>query len=121
LAVENGTPQSVINLSSIVAKTGNIGQANYAASKAGVIAFTKSAAKELALKGVRLNAVLPGFITSQMTNSMPEKVRSAISKQIPMGREGRPNEIADVVVFLASDWSSYITGATIEVTGGLFM
>ncbi|VDM40824.1 unnamed protein product [Toxocara canis] len=121
LAVENRVPQSVINISSIVGKVGNVGQSNYAATKAGVIGFTKSAAKELAKKGVRLNAVLPSFIKTPMTDSMPEKVLTALCAQIPMGRMGTPDEIADVVLFLASDLSSYTTGDTIEVTGGFSM
>jgi len=120
-AVDSKTPQSVINISSIVGKIGNFGQANYAASKAGVIGFTKTAARELAAKGVRVNAVLPGFIRTPMTEKIPEKVLSGICQQIPMGRMGQPEEIADAAVFLSSDLSSYVTGTTIEVTGGMGM
>ncbi|ETN76678.1 hypothetical protein RB195_005584 [Necator americanus] len=120
-AVSRNTPLSVINVSSIVGKVGNFGQCNYAATKAGVVAFGKSAGKELALKGVRVNTVMPGFIRTAMTAAMPEKVLNNICAQIPMGRMGEPEEIADAVLFLASDLSSYMTGATIEVTGGLHM
>ncbi|EYC32215.1 hypothetical protein Y032_0003g1462 [Ancylostoma ceylanicum] len=120
-AVSNISPLSVVNVSSIVGKVGNFGQCNYAATKAAVVAFGKSAAKELALKGVRVNTVMPGFIRTAMTAAMPEKVLTNICAQIPMGRMGEPDEIADAVLFLASDMSSYMTGATIEVTGGLHM
>uniref|UniRef100_A0A914WRS1 (3R)-3-hydroxyacyl-CoA dehydrogenase n=1 Tax=Plectus sambesii TaxID=2011161 RepID=A0A914WRS1_9BILA len=120
-AVEHKTPQSVINISSIVGKIGNFGQSNYAASKAGVIGFTKTVARELAAKGVRVNAVLPGFISTPMTGKIPEKVLAGICQQIPMGRMGQPEEIADAAVFLSSDLSSYVTGTTIEVTGGMGM
>jgi len=121
LAADQKTPQSVINISSIVGKLGNFGQTNYAASKAGVIGFTKSAARELAAKGIRVNAILPGFIRTPMTDKMPEKVLAGFCQQIPMGRMGNPDEIADAAVFLSSDLSSYVTGTTIEVTGGMGM
>ncbi|CAD6189618.1 unnamed protein product [Caenorhabditis auriculariae] len=114
-SVESEKPLSVVNVSSIVGKVGNFGQTNYAATKAGVIGFTKSAAKELAQKGIRVNAILPGFIQTPMTAAMPEQVG------IPMGRMGEAKEIADGVVFFASDLSSYITGTTLEITGGLHM
>uniref|UniRef100_UPI00358E8D9C (3R)-3-hydroxyacyl-CoA dehydrogenase n=1 Tax=Myxine glutinosa TaxID=7769 RepID=UPI00358E8D9C len=110
---------SIINLSSIVGKTGNIGQANYAASKAGVLGLTMTTAKELARHGIRCNAVLPGFIATSMTSKMPPKVVDKIISMIPMGRMGYPEEVAGVCAFLASDDSKYITGASIEVTGGL--
>ncbi|KAM7427764.1 hypothetical protein ABFA07_021154 [Porites harrisoni] len=116
--VKNG---SIVNLASIVGKVGNLGQVNYAASKAGVEGLTRSCAKELAKFGVRCNAVLPGFIETPMTEAVPEKVIEKLKKQIPMFRLGQPSDVADVVTFLASDRSSYITGASIEVTGGLFM
>ncbi|XP_074654053.1 estradiol 17-beta-dehydrogenase 8-like [Tubulanus polymorphus] len=112
---------SIVNLSSIVGKVGNIGQINYAASKAGVIGMTKTAAKELARYGIRCNAVLPGFIVTPMIESIPDKVIEKMKFIIPMGRTGKPEEVADTIVFLASQKSSYITGATIEVTGGVFM
>ncbi|CAD6187295.1 unnamed protein product [Caenorhabditis auriculariae] len=114
-------PLSVINVSSIVGKVGNFGQTNYAATKAGVIGFTKSAAKELALKNVRVNAILPGFIKTPMTAAMPEQVLTNICSGIPMGRMGETKEVADGVVYLASDLSSYVTGITLEITGGLHM
>ncbi|TKR96357.1 hypothetical protein L596_010388 [Steinernema carpocapsae] len=120
LAVEHQSPQSVVNISSIVGKTGNFGQTNYSATKAGVIGFSKSAAKELAKKGIRVNCVLPGFIATPMTAAMPSNVLSQISSQIPMGRMGRPDEIADTVLYLASDLSSYVTGTSIEVAGGFW-
>ena len=121
LAIEHGKPASFVNVSSIVGKTGNIGQTNYAASKAGVIGFSKSAAKELARYNIRVNTILPGFIKTPMTQKVPDKVLNAICQKIPFGRMGNPEEIANVVTFLCSDLSSYITGAQIEVTGGLDM
>ncbi|CCD68284.1 (3R)-3-hydroxyacyl-CoA dehydrogenase [Caenorhabditis elegans] len=117
----NNHPLSIINVSSIVGKMGNFGQTNYAATKAGVIGFTKSAAKELAKKNVRVNAVLPGFIKTPMTEAMPPTVLAEICKGIPMGRMGEAEEIANSVLYLASDLSSYVTGATLEVTGGFSM
>ncbi|EGT54829.1 hypothetical protein CAEBREN_02369 [Caenorhabditis brenneri] len=117
----NNYPLSIINMSSIVGKTGNFGVTNYAATKAGVIGFTKSAAEELARKNVRVNAVLPGFIKTPMTEAMPPNVLAEICKEIPMGRMGEAEEIANSVLFLASDFSSYVTGATLEVTGGFSM
>jgi len=116
--LENG---SVINIASIVAKTGNLGQANYAASKAGVVGFTKTAAKELAADSIRVNVILPGFIATPMTDAVPDKVLARIIPTIPAARMGAPENIADAAVFLASERSSYITGAVIEVTGGLSM
>ncbi|XP_041370654.1 estradiol 17-beta-dehydrogenase 8-like [Gigantopelta aegis] len=112
---------SIINISSISALRGNIGQANYCASKAGVIGLTKTAAKELAKFNIRVNAVLPGFIETPMTDVVPERVRDIVSLLIPLGRFGRPEEVADTCVFLASDKSRYVTGACLEVTGGLYM
>uniref|UniRef100_A0A1I7T5M3 Estradiol 17-beta-dehydrogenase 8-like n=1 Tax=Caenorhabditis tropicalis TaxID=1561998 RepID=A0A1I7T5M3_9PELO len=121
-SVDNSNhPLSIINVSSIVGKMGNFGQTNYAATKAGVIGFTKSAAKELAKKNIRVNAVLPGFIKTPMTEAMPQNVLSSICEGIPMGRMGESEEIANSVLFLASDLSSYVTGATLEVTGGFSM
>jgi len=121
LAIEKEKPASFVNLSSIVGKTGNIGQTNYAASKAGVIGFTKSAARELARYNIRVNSILPGFVKTPMTQKVPDKVLNAICQKIPIGRMGNPEEIAHVVTFLCSDLSSYVTGAQIEVTGGLDM
>ncbi|KHN86727.1 Estradiol 17-beta-dehydrogenase 8 [Toxocara canis] len=121
LAVESKTPQSVINISSILGKTGAAERVNYAATKAGVIGFTKSVAAALAKNGVRVNALLPGYITTPMTDAIVDKLLAAACAQIPMGHMGEPMEIADAVVFLASDWSTYMTGAALEVTGGLGM
>ncbi|XP_069602368.1 (3R)-3-hydroxyacyl-CoA dehydrogenase isoform X2 [Ranitomeya imitator] len=112
---------SIINIGSIVAKVGNLGQANYAASKAGVEGLTKTAAKELAKFGIRCNTVLPGFIATPMTDKVPQKVLDKFAGMIPLGRLGRPEDVADVCAFLASDESKYITGASIDVTGGLFL
>lgn len=114
-------PGSIVNISSLVGKTGNIGQTNYAASKAGVIGITKSMAKEMGKFNIRVNEVLPGFIETPMTETVPENLMQMTKLLIPLGRLGNPEEIANTCAFLASDKSSYITGATIEVTGGLFM
>lgn len=117
-----GAPKgSIVTVGSIVGKVGNIGQANYAASKAGVEGLTRTAAKELSRFGIRCNCVLPGFISTPMTDKVPEKVISKIKSLVPMGRMGEAAEVADVCAFLASDDSRYITGASIEVTGGLFI
>uniref|UniRef100_A0A0K0DUI4 (3R)-3-hydroxyacyl-CoA dehydrogenase n=1 Tax=Strongyloides stercoralis TaxID=6248 RepID=A0A0K0DUI4_STRER len=121
LAVANNTPASIINISSIVGKVGNFGQTNYAATKAGVIGHTKSAAKELAKKNIRVNAVMPGFIATDMTSLMPPKVLEEICKGIPMKEMGKPEDIANAVIYLGSDMSKYVTGSVIEVTGGLYM
>ncbi|ULT99965.1 hypothetical protein L3Y34_000909 [Caenorhabditis briggsae] len=120
-SVKSKTPLSIVNVSSIVGKIGNFGQTNYAATKAGVIGFTKSAARELATKNVRVNAVLPGFIRTPMTEAMPPKVLESMVSMVPQRRLGEPEEIANAVLFLASDTSSYVTGTTLEVTGGLGM
>ncbi len=111
----------VINISSVVGQIGNIGQANYAASKAGIMGFTKSIARELASRGITVNAVAPGFINTEMTRNLPEKARDIFLKQIPMGRVGEPEEVAEVVYWLASEGASYITGQVIHVNGGLYM
>lgn len=111
----------IINLTSVSAQRGNIGQANYAASKAGIIALTKSAAKEFAARGVRVNAIAPGLIETDMTSAMTEEVREALLANLPMGRLGTVDEIANAVLFLASPWSSYITGEILIVDGGLAM
>ncbi|XP_059571305.1 (3R)-3-hydroxyacyl-CoA dehydrogenase isoform X3 [Alligator mississippiensis] len=112
---------SIINLGSIVGKVGNLGQVNYVASKAGVEGLTKTAAKELARYGIRCNVVLPGFIRTPMTDQVPPKVMEKLLALVPMGRLGDPEEVADVCAFLASEESRYITGASVEVTGGLFL
>lgn len=112
---------SIINISSVVGISGNAGQSNYSASKAGIIGFTKSYAKELASRNIRANVIAPGYITTDMTDSLDEKVLEGIKKATPLGRAGNADEIADAVVFLASDMSSYITGETIRVDGGMAM
>ncbi|XP_072015902.1 estradiol 17-beta-dehydrogenase 8-like [Amphiura filiformis] len=112
---------AIVNIASIVGKVGNLGQCNYSASKAGVEGFTRTVAKELAKFGIRCNVVLPGFIATPMTAAVPDKVIEKFQGIIPLGRLGEPEDIADVCLFLASDQSSYITGASIEVTGGLYM
>ncbi|SDB48612.1 3-oxoacyl-[acyl-carrier-protein] reductase [Pseudobutyrivibrio sp. YE44] len=109
----------IINITSIVGVVGNPGQANYCASKAGIIGFTKSVAKEYGGKGITANAVAPGFIQTAMTDQLPDNVKEAYLKQIALGRFGTPEDIANVVEFLASDKASYITGQVIEVTGGM--
>ncbi|WP_456396405.1 3-oxoacyl-[acyl-carrier-protein] reductase [Desulfurobacterium sp.] len=110
----------IVNISSVVGFTGNPGQVNYSATKSALIGFTKSLAKEVASRGIRVNNVAPGYITTDMTEKIPEKVKEALIKSIPMRREGNPSEIADTVLFLVSDMASYITGTTIHVNGGLF-
>ncbi|XP_076286202.1 (3R)-3-hydroxyacyl-CoA dehydrogenase [Lasioglossum baleicum] len=119
LEAEASKDGSIINLSSIIAKVGNIGQANYAASKAGVIALTKSASLEFGQFGIRVNAVLPGFIETAMTETVPDNVKQMFIKRIPLRRMGQPEEVAEVITFLASGKSSFINGASIEVTGGM--
>lgn len=108
----------VLNASSIVGLYGNFGQTNYAAAKFGVIGFTKTWMRELGRKGVRVNAIAPGFIATQILSSMPEKVISSMEENVPLGRLGTPEEVANVYAFLASDEASYINGAVIEVSGG---
>lgn len=112
---------AIVNVASIIGLIGNAGQCNYAASKAGVIALTKSAAKELAARNVRVNAVAPGFIQTKMTQALPEEVRTKMLGAIPMGRMGQPEDVANVVLFLASDLSSYMTGQVLPICGGMVM
>ncbi|MDY0229652.1 MAG: 3-oxoacyl-[acyl-carrier-protein] reductase [Candidatus Cloacimonadaceae bacterium] len=112
---------SIINIASVIGLMGNAGQANYAASKGGMIAFTKSCAKEFASRNVRVNAVAPGFIETEMTAALSDEVRASYAKAIPLGKMGSPAEIAKLCLFLASEDSSYITGQTIAVDGGLTM
>lgn len=109
----------IINMSSMVAITGNPGQANYAASKAGLIGFTLTMAKEIASRNITVNALAPGFITTQMVEKLPQETQGAIKERIPLGRFGSPEDIASVVAFLVSDQAGYITGQTIGIDGGL--
>ncbi len=111
----------VINITSVVALTGNPGQANYCASKAGVIGFTKSVAKEVASRNITVNAIAPGFIETDMTSKLTETQKNALMGQIPLKRAGKPEDIANTVVFLASDAGDYITGQTLVVDGGMAM
>lgn len=112
---------SIINISSVVGISGNAGQSNYAASKAGIIGFTKSYAKELASRNIRANVIAPGYILTDMTGELDEKVLDGIKAETPLGRAGEADEVADAVVFLSSDMSTYITGETIRVDGGMAM
>lgn len=112
---------SIVNIASVVGIVGNTGQANYCASKAGIIGFTKSIAREVAAKGIKVNAVAPGFVQTDMTDVLPEKAKSDLVESIPMKRVGTPDDIAKAVCFLVSDNSSYITGQVLEVNGGMNM
>lgn len=111
----------IINISSVVGQMGNIGQVNYAAAKSGIIGMTKALAREMARKNVTANAVAPGFIETEMVRAIPDKVKEKVISQIPMGRFGLPEEVANVCVFLASDMAAYITGQVINVNGGMYM
>jgi len=111
----------IVNIASIIGLMGNAGQANYAASKGGLIALTKSLAKELAPRGVRVNAIAPGFIATSMTDKIPEQIKEKMVASIPLGRMGQPEDVARVVVFLASPSAEYITGQVLVVDGGLYM
>jgi 3-oxoacyl-[acyl-carrier protein] reductase len=111
----------IINMASVVGVMGNPGQANYVASKAGLIGLTKTAARELAPRGITVNAVAPGFIDTPMTADLPGKVKEAMLAQIPLGRFGQPEDVAEVVAFLASDKAAYISGQVIHVNGGMYM
>jgi 3-oxoacyl-[acyl-carrier protein] reductase len=112
---------TIINIASIVGAMGNAGQANYVASKAGLIGLTKTIAREYANRGITANAVAPGFIDTAMTQALSENVRQDLAKQIPMGKLGTPEDVANAVRFLASPWASYITGQVIHVNGGMYM
>lgn len=111
----------IINITSVVGVLGNPGQANYVAAKAGVIGLTKTAARELATRGITVNAVAPGFIDTEMTAVLPEDVKASMMGQIPLGRLGQTEDIASVVLFLASDAANYMTGQTLHVDGGMYM
>ena len=112
---------SIINVSSVVGITGNGGQTNYSASKAGLIGFTKSLAKEVSSRGVRVNAIAPGYIDTAMTEAIPAEVKAKLIAQIPLGRTGKAEDIASTVLFLASNMSAYITGEVIKIDGGMAM
>lgn len=111
----------IVSVSSIVGLLGNAGQANYAASKAGIIGFTKSVAREVAGRGITANAVAPGYVETELTGSLPENIKQQILGQVPVGRFGEVEEVAEVIAFLASDSAAYITGQTIAVDGGMVM
>ena len=112
---------SVVNIASIVGETGNVGQTNYSASKGGTIAMTKSFAMEAASRNIRFNTITPGFIATEMTQILSDEIKSTFTAKIPLGRFGEPKEVAQAVAFLLSDHSSYITGETLKVNGGMFM
>jgi 3-oxoacyl-[acyl-carrier protein] reductase len=111
----------IVNISSIVGFTGNVGQANYSASKAGIMSLTKTAARELASRNITVNAVAPGFIDTEMTRNLNDKIKEKLKEQIPFGRLGMPEDIANCVKFLVSNEASYITGQVIHVNGGMLM
>lgn len=111
----------IVNMSSVVGQIGSIGQANYAASKAGIIGFTKAVAREVAARGITVNSVVPGLVDTEMTASLPIKAKESFLQQIPLGRIGQPEDIAEVVFWLCSPAASYITGQTIHVNGGMVM
>ena len=111
----------IVNMSSVIGLTGNISQANYAAAKAGIIGFTKSAARELASRGVTVNAIAPGFIATDMTAAVSEKIQAEMLERIPLGRAGAPEDVANLAAFLVSEQAAYITGQVINVDGGLAM
>ncbi len=112
---------SIVNMSSVVGVSGNAGQTNYSASKAGIIGFTKSVAKEIGSRNIRCNAIAPGFIITDMTGQLPEEVRKAWAEKIPLKRGGTPEDVANVCLFLASDLSSYVSGQVLHVCGGMNM
>ena len=111
----------IISITSVVGAMGNAGQSNYAAAKAGIIGFTKSLAREVGVRGITVNAIAPGFIQTDMTDNLSDIQKEALASQIPMGRLGAVDEVANVVLFLADDSGSYITGQTLHVNGGLYL
>ena len=111
----------IVNISSVVGLVGNAGQANYAASKAGIIGFTKSVAREVAQRGITANAIAPGYVETELTGSLPEEVKGRIREQVPVGRFGETEEVAEAVAFLAGEGAGYVTGQTIAVDGGMTM
>ncbi len=111
----------IVNIASVSGQIGNIGQANYAASKAGIMGFTKTVAREIAARGITVNAVAPGFIDTDMTSGLPEKVKQKFIEQIPLGRMGTPDDVAEAVYWLCSDAASYLTGQVLHVSGGMYM
>jgi 3-oxoacyl-[acyl-carrier protein] reductase len=112
---------AIVNVTSIVGLVGNAGQSNYAASKAGLIGFTKSLAREIAGRNVRVNAVAPGYIQTEMTDKLSDEQQEGLKAQIPMGRVGEPEDVANVIMFLASDLAGYVTGQVIRISGGMGM
>ena len=111
----------IINIGSVVGSVGNVGQANYAAAKAGMIGFTRALAREVASRNITVNTIAPGFIETDMTASLPEDQRATLIESVPLGRLGLPNEVASLVAYLASDASSYITGQVLHINGGMHM
>jgi 3-oxoacyl-[acyl-carrier protein] reductase len=111
----------IVNIASVSGQIGNIGQANYAASKAGIMGFTKTVAREIAARGITVNAVAPGFIDTDMTAGLPEKVKQKFIEQIPLGRMGTPEDVAEAVYWLCSDAAGYLTGQVLHVNGGMYM